>query len=84
MWYEPFDIGKVRASGGHGTDMFKLHPELPGIIVDWLVTTLIKTPGHAPADALACAAILNELWTSEGAARAKQKLMEARRRDPQV
>jgi tetratricopeptide (TPR) repeat protein/uncharacterized damage-inducible protein DinB len=84
IWYEPFDIGKVPANGGHGTDMFKVHPELPGIIVDWLVTTLIKTPGHAPADALASAAILNELWTSGGVARAKQKLMEARRRDPQA
>ena len=34
LWYEPFDIGKVPAGGGHGTDMFKVHPELPGIIVD--------------------------------------------------
>src|SRR5881398_1822924 len=84
LWYEPFDIGKVPAKGGHGTDLFKPHPELPGIIVDWLVTTLIKTPGHAPADALASAAILNQLWTSEGVARVKQQLMEARQRDPQV
>src|SRR5437764_1835188 len=84
LWYEPFDIGKVQAKGGHGTDMFRVHPELPGIIVDWFVTTLIKTPGHAPADALASAAILNQLWTSEGVARVKQQLMEARQRDPQV
>ena len=34
LWYEPFDIGRVPAGGGHGTDMFKVHPELPGIIVD--------------------------------------------------
>src|SRR5437899_10005303 len=84
LWYEPFDIGKVPAKGGHGTDLFKPHPELPGIIVDWFATTLIKTPGHAPADALASAAILNQLWTSQGVARAKQQLMEARQRDPQV
>jgi tetratricopeptide (TPR) repeat protein len=84
IWYETSDASKVPAKGGHGTDMFKPHPELPGIIVDWLVTTLIKTPGHAPADALASAAILNQLWTSEGVARVKQQLMEARRRDPQV
>ncbi|HET9802691.1 MAG TPA: hypothetical protein VFP96_05605, partial [Candidatus Acidoferrum sp.] len=45
LWYEPFDIGKVQAHGGHGTDMFRVHHELPGIIVDWFVTTLIKTPG---------------------------------------
>ncbi len=35
------------AKGGHGADIFPVHPELPGIIVDWFVTTLIKTPGHA-------------------------------------
>ena len=84
IWYETSDASKVPAKGGHGTDMFKPHPELPGIIVEWFVTTLIKTPGHAPADALASAAILNQLWTSEGVARVKQQLMEARRRDPQA
>jgi tetratricopeptide (TPR) repeat protein len=83
LWYED-SSGKIPAKGGHGTDMFKVHPELPGIIVDWLVTTLIKTPGHAPADALASAAILNQLWTPEGVARVTQQLMEARRKDPQV
>src|SRR5437867_3287741 len=84
LWYEPFDIGKVPANGGHGTDLFKPHPELPGIIVDWLVTTLIKTPGHAPADTVASAAILNQLETPEGVAQVTQQLIEARRRDPQV
>jgi len=84
IWYETSDASKVPAEGGHGTDMFKVHPELPGIIVDWLVTTLIKTPGHAPADALASAAILNQLRTSEGVARVTQQLMEARRKDPQA
>ena len=84
IWYETSDASKVPAKGSHGTDMFKPHPELPGIIVDWFVTTLIKTPGHAPADALASAAILNQLWTSQGVARVKQQLMEARQRDPQV
>jgi dienelactone hydrolase len=38
------------ASGGHGTAMFAPHPELPGMIVDWFVTTLVKTPGSAPAN----------------------------------
>ena len=38
------------ASGGHGTAMFAPHPELPGMIVDWFVTTLEKTPGSAPAN----------------------------------
>jgi len=84
LWYEPVDVGKVPANGGHGTDMFKTHPELPGIIVDWFVTTLIKTPGHAPADSLAAAAILNQLQTPGGAAQATQQLIEARKRDPKV
>jgi dienelactone hydrolase len=84
IWYETSDVSKVPAKGGHGTDMFKPHPELSGIIVDWFVTTLIKTPGHAPADALASAAILNQFWTPEGVARVKQQLMEARQKDPQV
>jgi dienelactone hydrolase len=84
IWYETSDASKVPANGGHGTDMFNVHPELPGIIVDWFVTTLIKTPGHAPADALASAAILNQLWTSEGVARVTQQLMEVRRKDPQA
>ena len=26
LWYEPFDLGRVPATGGHGTDMLKLHP----------------------------------------------------------
>ena len=73
LWYEPFDIGKVQAKGGHGTDLFKLHPDLPGIIVDRFVTTLIKTPGHAPADSVACAATINQLQV-DGADRVAQRL----------
>ncbi len=84
IWYETSDPSKVPARGGHGTDMFKPHPELPGIIVDWLVTTLIRTPGHAPADTLASAAILSQFWTAEGVAHVRQQLMEARHRDPHV
>src|SRR5213596_3002709 len=84
LWYEPFDIGKVPAKGGHGTDLFKPHPELPGIIVDWFVTTLIKTPGHAPADTVASASILNQIEMPGGVAQVTQQLMEARRKDPQV
>src|SRR5213596_2745633 len=82
LWYEPFDIGKVPAKGGHGTDMFKVHPELPCIIVDWFVTTLIKTPGHAPADTVASAAIINQIRTPGGVAQVTQQLVEARRKDP--
>ena len=84
LWYEPFDIGRVPAGGGHGTDMFKVHPELPGIIVDWFVTTLIKTPGHAPADTVASAAILNQIETPDGVAQATRRLTEARQKDPEA
>jgi dienelactone hydrolase len=81
LWYEPFDIGKVPAKGGHGTDLFKVHPELPEIIVDWFVDTLIKTPGHAPADTLASASTINEIQTPGGAAKVAQQLIEARKTD---
>src|ERR1700680_682943 len=36
------------ATGGHGADMFTVHPDMPGEIVNWFVTTLVKTPGRAP------------------------------------
>ena len=83
LWYEASD-SKVPANGGHGTDLFKPHPELRTIIVDWFVTTLIKTPGHAPADPLACAAILNKLQMPGGVTEITQQLIEARRTDPQA
>jgi dienelactone hydrolase len=84
LWYEGPEVGRAPANGGHGTDMFKVHPELPGIIVDWFVTTLIKTPGHAPADTVASAAIINQIRTPGGVAQVTQQLMEARRRDPEA
>jgi pimeloyl-ACP methyl ester carboxylesterase len=82
LWYETSDPSKVPDTGSHGTDLFKTHPDLPGIIVQWFVTTLIKTPGHAPADALACAAILNQIEMPGGVAQVTQQLLEVRRKDP--
>jgi tetratricopeptide (TPR) repeat protein len=64
--------------------MFQVHRELPGIIVHWFVTTLIKTPGHAPADALAAAPILNQLQTPGGVTQVTQKLREARQKDTEA
>jgi len=84
LWYETSDASKVPAKGGHGTDLFKPHPELRAIILDWFATTLIKTPGHAPADPLACATILNQLQTPGMVIQVTQQLMEARRKDPQA
>jgi dienelactone hydrolase len=83
LWYED-SSGQVPAHGGHGTDMFQPHPELPGIIVHWFVTTLLKTPGHAPADALAAAPILNQLQTPGGATPVRRQLLEARHKDAQA
>src|SRR6516164_3427895 len=82
LWYEPFDIGRVPAKGGHGTDMFNVHPELPGIVVHWFVTTLLTTPGHFPADALAVAGLLNQLQTPDGVAQVERLFREAWQKDP--
>jgi pimeloyl-ACP methyl ester carboxylesterase len=84
LWYETSDVSKVPAHGGHGTDLFQAHPELPGIIVHWFVTTLLKTPGHALADTLAAASLLNQLQTPGGAVQVKQQLLEARKKDAQA
>jgi pimeloyl-ACP methyl ester carboxylesterase len=84
LWYEGPETDKVPATGSHGTDLFKRHPELPGSIVQWFVNTLIKTPGRAPADAMASATILNQLELPGGVGQVTQQLMEARRRDPHV
>ena len=87
LWYETFrESGKVVAHGGHGTDMFKPHPELAGIVVHWLVTTLIRTPGHAPTETVASADVLNQLefGGSAGIAHVKQQLLEARKKDSQA
>jgi dienelactone hydrolase len=87
LWYETFlDSGKVPAKGGHGTDMFKPHPELPGIIVDWFKSTLLRTPALSLVDTLASAQVLNQLNFGgiAGVAEVKQQLLEARKKDPQA
>ncbi|HYM59402.1 MAG TPA: hypothetical protein VEZ11_00775 [Thermoanaerobaculia bacterium] len=83
LWYED-SSGKVPATGSHGTDLFKTHPDLPGIIVQWFVTTLIKTPGHALTDTVASADILNRMEMPGGVAQVTQELLAARRKDPKV
>jgi dienelactone hydrolase len=37
--------------GGHGVDMFQAHPDLPGIVVDWYLTTLKNSPAPSTARA---------------------------------
>ena len=77
------------ATGGHGADIFKVHPELRGIIVDWYVTTLIKTPGRAPADKSSAppfpsAEVLNQIEMPGAVAQVAQELAKARRSDPKA
>jgi alpha/beta superfamily hydrolase len=84
LWYETSDVSKVPARGGHGTDLFQLHPELSGIIVNWFVTTLIKTPGHALADTEACAPIIDEIRMPGGVEKARRRLLDARQKDPKA
>jgi pimeloyl-ACP methyl ester carboxylesterase len=49
-WKGYEDFTGVPATGNHGTDLFTTHPDLPGVIVDWCATTLIRTPGRAPVE----------------------------------
>lgn len=48
------------------------------------MSTLIKTPGHAPADTVASAPIINQIRMPGRVAQVTQQLIEARRRDPQA
>jgi dienelactone hydrolase len=73
-------------TGGHGADMFKVHPDMTGQIVDWYVTTLIKTPGRAPGHKETPAVptevqVLDEIDQPGGAAKVEKKLQEARQHD---
>jgi dienelactone hydrolase len=77
------------STGGHGADIFKVHPELMGLIVDWYVTTLIKTPGHAPAPKEAAhllpeIQVMQEIDAPGGPAKVTQQLEQARQRDPKA
>jgi tetratricopeptide (TPR) repeat protein len=77
------------ADGKHGAEMFTPHPELMDVIVDWYVTTLIKTPGHAPLPKNPPVLpkevpTLDEIDLPGGAARISKRLAEARQKDPQA
>ena len=76
-------------AGGHGVEMFAAHKDLPGILVDWFVTTLIKTPGAAPAtNAKANSphsnSILALIDSPGGAAKAAKMLAESHQHDPKA
>ncbi len=74
------------AKGGHGADMFPVHPELIGLIVDWYTTTLIKNPGRAPVSSDAPAVpqevqILNAIDEPGGLSKVSQQLQAARQQN---
>ena len=75
------------ATGGHGADMFKAHPELMTQITDWYVTTLIKTPGGRGASKEVFTpspevVVLSALDQPGGTAKVSHMLDEAREKDP--
>ncbi len=77
------------SSGGHGTEMFAVHKELPGMIVDWYVQTLVKTPGSAPAVRATASTsrgpdILDLIDSPGGVPKATQQLAEARQHNPKA
>ena len=75
------------AKGGHGTEMFKAHPELPGQIVAWFELTLMgKGPGVSapprPATVDAATRLRMTMDESGGAARVARSLAAERKKDP--
>ena len=75
-------------TGGHGADMFAVQKELAGMIVDWYVTTLVKTPGRAPLNKAAQGAkkqsVLALIDEPGGPAKVAQTLADLRQRDPKA
>jgi dienelactone hydrolase len=77
------------ATGGHGADMFKVHPELEGKLVEWYVDTLIKTPGRAPSskqppEVPPEVRVLDQIEQPGGVAQVAKALDEARQHDPKT
>jgi tetratricopeptide (TPR) repeat protein len=67
--------------------MFAPHPELTGLIVNWFGTTLIKTPGQAPANPNATFRknnVMPLLDEPDGPAKVADQLAKAREKDPKA
>jgi tetratricopeptide (TPR) repeat protein len=68
-------------------EIFAAHEELPAMIVDWYVQTLVKTPGSAPVNTARRSeppTILKLIDSPGGAEKAAQQLAAARQKDPKV
>ncbi len=74
------------ADGGHGTEIFRPHPELVKQIVDWFVNTLVTAPVDPSAKFTPKKTAISEFWSvvsaPGGAAQATRMFREARARDP--
>jgi dienelactone hydrolase len=71
-------------AGGHGTEMFSTHPELPGHIVQWFISTL-RESSRAPSRLVkASHETTTEFWTAldepDGIPHAEQIFAQARAR----
>lgn len=76
-------------TGGHGAEIFVVHPDLLTAIVHWYTVTLIKTPGRAPlsndAPAIVAEAKIWDLLEQPGGpAKLAQALSTARQKDPKA
>jgi dienelactone hydrolase len=75
--------------GGHGVEMFAAHPELPGMIVDWLDANLKPKPitaaaHHSAAPASPESRFLDLFDEPGGPANAAQMYADARKHDPKT
>ena len=74
------------AKGGHGTEMFKAHPELPGDIVSWYEATLSGKPPTAsrPRPVTPTTRLLVMMDEPGGPARVAKMLAAERKKDPRA
>ena len=76
-------------TGHHAAEIFAVHPDLPAAIVKWYVTTLVITPGRAPAPANvpvipARIHVMAMLEQPGGPAELQKTLSASRQRDPKA
>ena len=76
-------------SGGHGADIFPVHPDLPKQIADWYVTTLTSTArptpvANEPVAVPANIRVLEDIDQPGGAAKVEEMLADARKRDAEA
>ena len=72
----------------HGTEMFKVHPELPAAILKWYEAKLPQPAGKGATAKVTKVSAIAEFWDTlnqpGGAARAMKMFEEAKKKDPNV